>query len=171
MNTLSPIIPVVIALAFLAGNGVRADVIDHYSILTAELQEATLNACGEKSDPAQWSGLLQSADHFSAEITAPFARELWQKVLGDLQAAAPADFRVQAKVCAEMQAQLQYICSLELLSHQKQNDIKGAQEWRALITLPKHANAIEGALALQSQATHSSQIQPITQLLAQECLE
>jgi len=154
-----------------AGAVLPADVIDDYSTLTNNLQEATLNACAEKPVAQQWAEFLQSAGSFSKEITSPQAAGLYRKVLGDLQGTSPTDPVTQAKICGEMEAQLQYVCALQLLADQSQNDIKGAQEWRALIALPKRANAIEGALALQSQLANAAQAAPVNTLLAKECLQ
>jgi len=172
MSRLSHILRVVPGFAVLAAGAVlRADVIDDYSSLTNNLQEATLNALAEKPDTTQWEAFLQSAEQFSTLIKTPAASALYGKLLANLKSTPVTDAMAQAKVCGEFKAQIESICSLELLSNQEQNNIQGAQEWRALIALPKHANSIEGALALQSQLSNSSQIKPVTTLLAQECLQ
>jgi len=153
------------------GAVLHADVIDDYSTLTNNLQEATLNACAETPDAVQWAQFLQSAGSFSKEINSPQAADLYRKLLEDLKTTSPTDPVAQAKMCGAMQAQLQYVCALQLLADQAKNDIKGAQEWRALMALPKRANAIEGARALQSQLANAAQISPVNTLLAKECLQ
>jgi high-affinity iron transporter len=172
MTTPAPILRAAFAFAAItASGGLRADVIDDYGALTSHLQEATLNACAVQANPAQWTAFRKSAERLSSDLSDPVAAKLWEGEIARLEKASVPDPVVQARMCGEIEAQLEYVCSLELLGKQKQNDIKGAQEWRALITLPKHANAIEGALALQSQLSNSEQIAPITRLLARECLE
>jgi high-affinity iron transporter len=48
-----------------------------------------------------------------------------------------------------MQARLQHVAALELIGSQRAGDIDAAKEWRSTIKLPKCANSVEGALALQ----------------------
>ena len=172
MKSLAPICRATLVLAVLiVGGGLRADVIDDYNALTSQLQEAALDACAEKPDAAQWQLLLQSADKLTPQIGSPAGQSLWKEVLAQLKETSANDPLAEARMCGKINAELQYVCSLELLWNQARNDIKNAQAWRALISLPKHANAIEGALALQSQLSNSTQIEPVTNLLAKECLE
>lgn len=162
---------IVVAFLALPVARARADVIDDYSGLTSQLEEAKLNACAEKPDAAQWQAFLRSAEALSTHLKSPAGQRLWQQQLALLKATSTTDPIAQAEACGKIQAGLQYVCSLELLWQQAHNDIPGAQAWRALISLPRHANTVEGALALQSQLASSTQTAPVTSLLAKECLE
>ena len=57
-----------------------------------------------------------------------------------------------------------------MLEHQRAGRIASAQAWRALIALPRHASAVEGALALQRLGRNSSEQDAVSQLLAHEYL-
>ena len=61
------------------GAGVRADVIDDYTALTSNLEEATLNACAEKPDASQWKALLDSTNLLSPQINSPLPRRSGKK--------------------------------------------------------------------------------------------
>jgi high-affinity iron transporter len=169
MNRLFPL-TLAALLGFLAPV-LRADVIDDYGALRTQLEEAKLDACAGQANPAGWTALREAAQKLAPAVSGPAGREWWTQVLAEINGAAGGTPDEQARVCGAVAAQMQYLSSLELLWQQEHNNLPAAQAWRALIDLPKHANAIEGALALQSQLANASQIKPITELLARECLE
>ncbi len=172
MHTSAPLLRVLAFLALIVwSGGVRADVIDDYGALTSQLHEATLNACAEKPEAGQWADFIAAAERLTPDLTESSAIALWKNEVVSLKGVPLTDPVAQAAACGALQGKMEYVCSLELLGQQARNNIALAQAWRALITLPKHANSIEGALALQSQLENSSQIAPITQLLAKECLD
>ena len=65
-------------------------------------------------------------------------------------------------------ARLQQIAALEMLAHQQKGEITQARTWRALITLPKFANADDGALLLQQDDPEKVRQESVTQTLARE---
>jgi high-affinity iron transporter len=75
-----------------------------------------------------------------------------------------------AQFCGTIAAALEHAAALEMLDHQRRADISGAQSWRALIALPKHASAVEGALALQRMGRNKLQQDAVSALLAREYL-
>ena len=54
-----------------------------------------------------------------------------------------------AEALGTMQARLQHVSALEMISSQRLGNLDSAREWRSIISLPKFANSAEGALALQ----------------------
>ena len=67
-----------------------------------------------------------------------------------------------------MQARLQHVAALEMISNQRAGNIEAAREWRSIISLPKFANSVEGALALQRLGGSSTQRTEVSRLLAKE---
>jgi high-affinity iron transporter len=101
----------------------------------------------------------------------------WSAVAGDLttdeaRALAVADFshtpvdRVAEKIGVS-RARLQQIAALEMLASQQAGQVERARAWRALIMLPKFANADDGALLLQ-QDPDKVRAPGVTQTLARE---
>jgi high-affinity iron transporter len=67
-----------------------------------------------------------------------------------------------------MQARLQHAAALEMIGSQRAGKIEAAREWRSIIKLPKFANSVEGALALQRLGASSTQSAEVSRLLAKE---
>jgi high-affinity iron transporter len=66
-------------------------------------------------------------------------------------------------------ARLQHVAALAMLQCQQTGNIAGAQQWRALITLPQFANGVDSALLLQNAQVAAKP--EISQALAKEYLE
>ena len=67
-----------------------------------------------------------------------------------------------------MQARLQHVSALEMISSQRAGNLDSAREWRSIIKLPKFANSVEGALALQRLGASPTQRDEVSRLLAKE---
>jgi high-affinity iron transporter len=65
---------------------------------------------------------------------------------------------------------LQHIAALEMLQGQTAGNIAGTQSWRAVIALPKYANAVDGALLLQQSDARRVQQSSVSRVLASEYL-
>jgi high-affinity iron transporter len=101
----------------------------------------------------------------------------WRAVAGDLttdeaRALVVSDFfhtpidRIPEKIGAS-RAHLQQIAALEMLASQQAGQVERTRAWRALITLPKFANADDGALLLQEDPD-KVRLPGVTQTLARE---
>lgn len=144
--------------------GLWADAIDDSTDLQNVFDEALLEIHGERWSPAIGGDLQQARGRFAQTLKDSEARELWEAPLpvsinGLLQTAEALGF---------MQARLQHVAALEMISNQLAGDIDAAREWRSIIRLPKFANSVEGALALQRLGSSSTQRAEVSKLLAKE---
>ena len=67
-----------------------------------------------------------------------------------------------------MQARLQHAAALELIRNQRAGEVDAAKEWRSIVKMPKFANSVEGALALQRLGADRTQRDEVSRLLAKE---
>jgi len=65
-------------------------------------------------------------------------------------------------------ARLQHVAALAMLQCQRSGDLSGAQQWRALISLPQFANGVDNAMLLQNPGIASKP--GVAQTLAREYL-
>ncbi|HEY5779595.1 MAG TPA: FTR1 family protein [Terrimicrobiaceae bacterium] len=142
----------------------RADAIDDSAALQGVFDEALLDIHGGRWSPAIDESLQQARNQFAQVLSDPAARELWNAPLpvsveGVLPAAAALGF---------MQARLQHVAALEMISSQRSGNIDAAREWRSVIKLPKFASSVEGALALQRLGASPTQRAEVSRLLAKE---
>ena len=142
----------------------RADVIDESASLQNVFDEALLDIHGERWSPAIGENLLRARDQFAPLLTVDDARDLWNAPLS-----LPLDRPLpSAEAPGFMQARLQHAAALEMISTQRSGDIGSAREWRSIIKLPKFANSVEGALALQRLGGNPAQRDEVSRLLARE---
>jgi len=155
-----------IGLAFAAVcalNG-RADVIDDSSALQGAFDEVLLDIHGDRWSPALAENLIAAQAAFSRSVTDPAALRLWQEPL----VAGTDDALETAASLGFLQARLQHVAALEMLANQRAGEIEAAREWRSIIKLPKYANSVEGALALQRLGASANQRDEVSRLLARE---
>jgi high-affinity iron transporter len=148
----------------------RGDVSVEFDALQAQTEEVLLDSLGNRLDPQDWAALQGTATIFATQLQSSGAKRLWLETTALLREAEPAGPVQVAEFCGKLDAVLEHIAALEMLDYQRRGDVVGAQSWRALITLPKHANAIEGALALQRLGTSKLQQDAVSELLAREYL-
>ena len=146
----------------------RADVPADFEIIQAQVEEVLLDSLGHRLDPQDWAALQQSEKTFAAGLQAAAARTLWTKATAPVREAEATQASRVAEFCGTLHAILEHVAALEMLDHQRRGDIAGAQAWRAVIALPKHANAVEGALALQRLGNNKLQLDAVSALLARE---
>lgn len=147
------------ALAFASARG---DVIDDAARLQSAFDEASLDIHGERWSPDLDQALLAAYSGFAADLKVADAVTLWDQDIptGDaLQTAATLGF---------LQARLQHVAALEMLASQQAGDLEAAREWRSIIKLPKFANSVDGALALQRLGASPTQRDEVSRLLARE---
>ena len=151
-----------LALVFVAL--VRADVIDEAASLQSVFDEALLDIYGERWSPAIGDNLQAASGQFGGMLTDSEARDLWNGPL------PPPAFGPLAatEALGSMQARLQHVAALEMLSNQRSGNLDSAREWRSIIMLPKFANSVEGALALQRLGANPTQRDEVSRLLAKE---
>ena len=151
-----------LALVFVAL--LRADVIDESASLQNVFDEALLDIYGERWSPAIGENLQVARGRFAGMLTDSEARDLWNAPL-----APPASGPLAAtKALGSMQARLQHVAALEMISSQRAGNLDSAREWRSIIMLPKFANSVEGALALQRLGANPTQRDQVSRLLAKE---
>ena len=142
----------------------RADAIDESLVLQNVFDEALLDIHGGRWSPTIAASLQQVQEQFGQTLTNPEARELWNAPL-------PASLEgvlFTAEAIGFMQARLQHVAALEMISNQRAGNIGAAREWRSIIRLPKFANSVEGALALQRLGGSPTQRNEVSRLLAKE---
>lgn len=145
----------VVLLLVFAGTAF-ADVADDFAGVQTQIEESLLDAIGGHDGSRDAASLRAASAVFEKNLTDPAAKAAWQW----LPETAPAE------LCGTMQARAQHVLALEMLAQQRAGNIDAAKEWRALITLPKHASAVEGALALQAPGAGKNPA--LTELLAKE---
>lgn len=145
------------------------DLLDAHSALQTRWEETLFDAYGEKLAAADWTATRAETATFLARFISPEARAVWQDFDNAKDAEAPP--LLVARQVGSWQGKLQHACALEMLAAQRAGDIERARAWRALIALPKHANAVEGALIMQRLAEHGrAQEGSVSQILAREFL-
>ncbi|MDP9005256.1 MAG: hypothetical protein M3N12_10770, partial [Verrucomicrobiota bacterium] len=146
----------------------RAEVESTFETTQAQIEELLLDSLGHRLDPQDWTALKQAEAGFSATLQSPAAKTLWASTVDSMRDAETRGPAGLADSCGKLAAAMQHAAALEMLERQRQGDIAGAQSWRAIIALPKHANAVEGALALQRLGTNKQHQEAVSALLARE---
>jgi high-affinity iron transporter len=144
--------------------GLWADAIDDSVVLQNVFDEALLDIHGGRWSPAIGENLQQARSQFAHGLKDREAQKLWDAPLPvSIEGLLPT-----AEALGFMQARLQHVAALEMISNQRSGDIEAAREWRSIIKLPKFANSVEGALALQRLGGSSTQHAEVSRLLAKE---
>jgi high-affinity iron transporter len=151
-----------LALVFVAL--LRADVIDESASLQNVFDEALLDIYGERWSPVIGDNLQAARGQFAGILTDSEARDLWNAPLAPPTAGPLA----ATEVLGKMQARWQHVAALEMISNQRAGNLDSAREWRSVIKLPKFANSVEGALALQRLGANPTQRDQVSRLLAKE---
>ncbi len=153
------------AVALCAAAAPRAcgDVIDDTSALQSVFDEALLDLHGERWTPALEQQLKLAEDSFGVTLPEGEGRSIWLENTGRIPAAETA-----AETLGRLQAILQHVAALEMIQDLRTGNIEQAREWRSVIKLPKYANSVEGALALQRLGGESAHREEVARLLARE---
>ncbi|MEP6698983.1 MAG: hypothetical protein ABJB09_04560, partial [Verrucomicrobiota bacterium] len=163
------ILAAAIAACFCAmSTSLRADVASTFEATQAQIEELLLDSLGHRLDPQDWAALKQAEAGFAATLQSPAAKALWAATVDSMRDAEAHGTEGLAESCGKFAAAMQHAAALEMLERQRQGDIAGAQSWRAIIALPKHANAVEGALALQRLGSNKLHQEAVSSLLARE---
>jgi high-affinity iron transporter len=158
-----------IATCFCAmATSLRADVASTFEATQAQIEELLLDSLGHRLDPQDWAALKQAEADFAATLQSPAAKALWTSTVDSMRDAEARGTEGLAESCGKFAAAMQHAAALEMIERQRQGDIAGAQSWRAIIALPKHANAVEGALALQRLGSNKLHQEAVSSLLARE---
>jgi high-affinity iron transporter len=142
-----------------------ADLMDDVAALRLQAEELQLDAYGHRATAEEVARLLQSWQGLESSLADQAARNILHAA--KLQGNDPAEV---ARFCGEVQGRLQQIAALEMIEAQSSGNISRAQEWRALISLPRHANSTEGALALQRLGSRKKEAEAVSALLSRDFL-
>jgi len=153
---------------FCATPPARADAPAEFEAIQAQVEEVLLDSLGNRVDPLDWAALQQREGVFAGGLQSPAAQTLWARAAAAIRAPEPNEAVRAAEFCGTLHAVLEHAAALEMLDRQRHGDISGAKAWRAVIALPKHANSIEGALALERLGNNKSQQDAVSALLARE---
>ncbi len=145
-----------------------ADVPNSFEAAQSQIEELLLDSLGNRLDAQDWAALEQMEATFATGLQSSAAKALWTSTVDSTRGAESGGAARLAEVCGKFAAFLQQVAALEMLDRQRHGDIAGAQSWRAVIALPKHANAVEGALALQRMGNKKLQQDAVSTLLARE---
>lgn len=149
---------------FVVFSAANADIIDDSSALQSVFDEALLDIHGDRWTPEIGRNLAGAQEQFSKDLADGAARTLW---LAPLSSGAASDLAT-AETLGFLQARLQHVAALEMIENQRAGRIGAAREWRSVIKLPKFANSVEGALALQRLGASATQRDEVSRLLARE---
>jgi high-affinity iron transporter len=162
------VLATVLAAAFCAAPRARADAPAEFEGVQAQVEEVLLDSLGNRIDPLDWAALQQREGAFRGGLQSAAGQTLWARAAAAMRAPEPNEAVRAAEFCGTLHAVLEHAAALEMLDRQRRGDIPGAKAWRAVIALPKHANAIEGALALERLGNNKSQQDAVSALLARE---
>ncbi len=141
-----------------------ADVLDDAAEVQRRLDSAIVELYGGTVSPETWTAVRQSGDRLTPYLQDPGAQALWTQTLPE---APPAPIEAGRQL-GQRQALLQHVYALEMLHRQSSQKLEEAREWRALIQLPKYADAVQGVMALQ--VARDTQRDEVSKLLAREYL-
>jgi high-affinity iron transporter len=161
------ILATAVAAAFCSQRA-HADAPADFEALQAQVEEVLLDSLGNRLDLQDWDALQQREKTLLDGLQSPAGKALWTRTTVTTPRPELNEAVSVAKVCGTLDAVLEHTAALEMLDRQRHGDISGAQAWRAVIALPKHANAIEGALALERLGNNRSQQDAVSALLARE---
>jgi high-affinity iron transporter len=145
-----------------------ADVASTFDATQARIEELLLDSLGNRLDAEDWAALEQTEASFATALQSPAAKALWTSTVDSTRDAKTRGATGLAEICGKFAAVMQHVAALEMLDRQRHGDIAGAQAWRAIIALPKHGNAVEGALALQRLGSNKLHQDAVSALLARE---
>lgn len=145
-----------------------ADVMDDFATLQTQWEETLLDAYAGRVDNTAWQKLRQTTAEFAQHFTNPNSRALWAEAAAKTWTGSAQTTVEIATAAGQWRSRFEQVFALETLSRQKAGHVGEAQQWRALVDLPKHANAVEGALALQRLGAQESESQAVSELLARE---
>jgi high-affinity iron transporter len=146
----------------------HADIAGTFESAQAQIEELLLDSLGNRLDAQDSAALEQTEANLATILQSPAAKALWTRTIESARDAKAQSVGGLAEVSGRFAAVLQHVAALEMLDRQRHGDIAGAQSWRAVIALPKHANAVEGALALQRMGNNTLQQDAVSALLARE---
>ncbi len=152
------------AAALLTTFSARADVLDDAAAVQRQTEAAIVELYGGAVTPETWQAVDAKAKVFASHLQSDAAKKLWEQVW-PVQVPGAEE---AGKALGLRQGVLQHVYALEMLHHQAKENLEGAREWRALIQIPKYADAVQGVLALQHGK--GSQRGAAAQLLAREYL-
>ena len=128
-------------LVFLGCTALRADLLDDFSALQDQLNEAILDACAGSPNESAGAELQAASEAFAKNIDNPDAKSMW--TAGGTKSLPAGE--AGAHFAGGALARMQHVLALEMVGQARAGNFAKAQEWRALIVLPKHASAVEGA--------------------------
>jgi high-affinity iron transporter len=159
---------VLLAGLLLGGLGIvgstKADIIDDAGALQSVYDESLLDIHGERWTPEQTQKLEAAREVFGRDLKSTDAQALWAKPLP----AEAASAAVAAQNLGLLQGRLQHVAALEMIQALRDGRLEDAKEWRSVIKLPKYANSVEGALALQRLGGESTHREEVSKLLGRE---
>jgi len=142
----------------------RADIIDDAGALQAVYDESLLDIHGDRWSAENAQKLEAAREVFKKDITNPEALALW-----DAPLPTKADEAVTAaENLGVLQGRLQHVAALEMIQSLRAGQLESAKEWRSVIKLPKYANSVEGAMALQKMGGESTHQNEVSKLLGRE---
>jgi high-affinity iron transporter len=149
-------------------SALSADVLDDVNRVQLVWQEILLDAYGERVDAHNVPAAIEASRGVARHFRSDAAAEIWNESLwSQLDQQKPV---AAASLAGLILGRLQQVEAMEMLAAVQRGDIAAAQEWRALLQLPRHVSAVEGALALQRYAASPSQQSQVVQMLAREVL-
>lgn len=154
-----------LSLTLLTAARLTADVIDSAAEAQRGIEASIVELYGGEPPRESWSATTKRLERFAAHLQTSSAKALWS---ASTLPTTPPDTLASGQILGRQQALLQHVYALEMLHQLEQGQLESAREWRALIQIPKYADAVQGVLALQHG--RGSQKNAAAQLLAREYL-
>ncbi len=158
------LLALMLPLALGLSSRAEADVLDDAAEVQRRIEAAIVELYGGAISPETWSAVRTSGDKLTPYLQDAEAKKVWTQPLPE--ALPPA---IDAgRLLGRRQGELQHVFALEMLQRQASQKLEEAREWRALIQLPKYADAVQGVMALQ--VASETQRDEVGRLLAREYL-
>ncbi len=140
-----------------------ADVTDDFSGVQLKLNDALLDIYGDAA-----SVPTDTPEKLLAELRPRLRSEAAQRLVDEtIRAGATESLPRQI---GNARGILLHVAALEMIERQTAGKIAEAQAWRAMIALPKYANAVDGALLLQQSDPAQVRLPATSQVLVREYL-
>ncbi len=143
----------------------HADAVDTRFRLQDALDTSSMGIHGEVLSPEVQHELDEAVVETYGLLKNKAALSLWKNLPPGARQSRDEALRI-----GKIKGAAQHVAALEMIGDLEQGDVEGAKDWRAVIALPKYANAVEGSLALQNLGGNNLHRDQVAHLLGREYL-
>jgi high-affinity iron transporter len=151
-----------VAIVFGIALPCQADLADGFHQVKEHLDDALLDSYSRIVDSTSALDITKSLGELKPYVRTTEALQLLEIEKRDLSLAAQI---------GEARARMEHVAALEMVGSQKAGDLRQAQAWRTLITLPQFANSVSGEMLLQTFDPEQARGPEVSKSLAREYLQ